>query len=966
MPMPRNATFVDYVCRHISRFDLRETNLQVVLPTIRLGRVLGRQLARLARQEDKLPCWLPQFVTIDKLVASFSGLGKGEPLELLALLYLSYAGTCRKENVEPRPPDRFWEWGKMLLSDFNQIDNQLAPAQDILQYMAEEKRIGSWHLDLGSSQGKLQSGYLAFYNLLWPLYQDFRQRLIHENIAYTGLAGRIACERLPRLLQENAIPRQTFYLFAGFNALTGAEKQLIKTLVREKKAEIIWNADRYYLDDDMQEAGHFLRQYKQDPDLNHFFGDQDVADKIRHTRIEVVECAQHSAQAHWAVQRLCQTKETEDTALVLNDERLFAPVMNALPGNIACNATIAAPLSGTFSGELFLQLTEIRKFLWQSRSRQITARQFLKLLRNPLLALFEAGNALKEKETGILDSHRSYYALEEITSCFPAGDPFVGEIMAFIAPGKDEKPAQAIRHLQGMARFLLDFKPESGTQTDLFSSPLDEFEQAYLLHVEKNCRTCAALLEKYGMLPVGESLTRNLFSDLLSVAGLSYTGRQEGSLNIMGMLETRGMNFKHAILLSMNEGTLPAMSPRESFLLNSVRMHYGLPTQTEEAAMQAHHFYSLLQDCPKVTLVYVNSPSDRNAEPSRFILQLRHELPAQVTDLPAPAFDLVRPSFRTNGLVIGKTGMVLDALKHRLTGRGLSYSSLHTYFLCPLRFYLSHVMNLGEPPQVQDRFDKGIKGSVFHKVMENFFLGNYPEGKSLLNKPLDVKDTDILREKASTLIDLAIAEEFKDGELDHGANYLARDETRIFVERYAKALEEETRRQEVRVLHCELPLNLTFSDLVPGMEIRLDGFADRLDLVNDEKGAYLRIIDYKTGNTEARGLDPEEWGQLKEKEYKQALQLSFYIFLYRNKFPQERRPLQACICGLKKRGEMLALGETLRQGHDEEERYLAQMKRFLRESVEEILNPDIPIRCTENSDHCEYCPFIQSCRSHAG
>ena len=136
--MARESSFIDYVCRHIHRFDLRQTNLQVVLPTLRLGRVLSRRLTALAQEENRLPCWMPGFVTIDRLVSSFSGLGKAEPVELLALLYLSYTETCAEENTEARPLDRFWEWGRMLISDFNQIDNQLAPAKDILQYMAEE------------------------------------------------------------------------------------------------------------------------------------------------------------------------------------------------------------------------------------------------------------------------------------------------------------------------------------------------------------------------------------------------------------------------------------------------------------------------------------------------------------------------------------------------------------------------------------------------------------------------------------------------------------------------------------------------------------------------------------------------------------------------------------------------------------------------------------------------------------
>lgn len=960
--MPRNSTFVDYVCQHISRFDLRHTNLQVVLPTIRLGRVIGKRLSDLAKQENKLPCWMPQFVTIDKLIGSFSHLGKADSLELLSLLYLSYAEVCEQEKAEARSLDRFWEWGRMLISDFNQIDNQLAPAQDILQYMAEEKRIGSWHLDLGSSQGKLQSNYLAFYALLAPLYQNFRQKLLQENIAYTGLAGRTACEKLPQLLQENALPKDTFYLFAGFNALTAAEKKIIKTLVREKKAEILWNADQYYLNDEMQEAGHFLRQYRQDEDLNHFLKDEDICDHIRHAQIEVVECAQRSAQAKWVAQYLNTQKEFENTAVVLNDEGLFAPLMNALPEHVSCNATLAAPLSGTAAGALFAQLVELRHFLLQNHGRHLTAQQFLKLLRNPLLALFADKKRLTQKENDVLDSHRSYYSLDELSDCLNE-ENLVNEMRGFVLSEKGEKPAQIITRLQKIARTLLDFMPPAGTQTSFLDTALNDFEKAYLLYVEENCQAYVPVLEKYEQLIIGEPSLQHLFDELLSGADLSYIGDREKSLNIMGMLETRGLNFKHAIVLSMNEGILPSTSKPESFLLNSVRVHYGLPMQMEEAAMQAHHFYGLLQDCERATLLYVNSAADRNAEKSRFILQLEHELPAQLKHLPSPDFALINPGFDAESLIVEKTPPVIEAIKRRLSGSGLSYSSLHTYFACPLRFYLQYVLNLGEPPQVQDEIDHGIKGSVFHKAMECFFTGDYPGGKTLLNKTLSEKDVKNLREAASTLVALALQEEFKDGNIEHGANYLAIDETKILMERYADSLEKETKEFQVRVLSCEHPFNARFEDLVEGIEVRLNGFADRLDLVKNDFGECLRIIDYKTGSTDNKGLDPETWDQLRETEYKKALQLSFYVFLYRHEFPQEKRDLQACICGVKRHGIMLGLGESLRQSCKDEKDYLNRLKKFLRDSIKEMLNPDIPIRRTINSE-CTYCSFAQLCQSH--
>lgn len=960
--MARKSTFIDYVCQHINRYDLRQTNLQVVLPTLRMGRVLSRRLTALAKEENRLPCWLPKFVTIDRLIASFSGLGKAEPVELLALLYLAYTETCAEENTEARPLDRFWEWGRMLISDFNQIDNQLAPAKDILQYMAEEKRIGSWHLDLGSSQGQLQSAYLAFYNLLWPLYQKFHQKLQAENLAYTGFAGRTACEKLPQLLQENALPDDTFYLFAGFNALTKAEERLIKTLVREKRAEIIWNADRYYLDDPMQEAGLFLRRYRKDPDLNHFLKEEDIADNIRHTRIGLVECAQRSAQAKWAAQRFANEKDVAGCALVLNDESLFAPIMNALPENIACNATLAAPLSGTFAGNLLAQLVEARRFMRQNKSRSLTAVQLLQLLRNPLLELAVTNKKdLHEKEKQVLKSHRSYYALAELTELFPKDDPLSQEIACLLLPQEGFTPEQTVRVLQRIARYWLDFKSAPGTQSSLFSAPLNDSEQAYLLQVEQNCRTQAQVLARYPQLPLGEISLHNLLSELISGAQLSYTGDPEKNLNIMGMLETRGLNFKHAVLLSMNEGILPSTPNPESFLLSSLRHHYELPSQTEEAAMQAYHFYSLLQECAEVTLVYVNAATDKNTEKSRFVLQLQHELPQQVNLLPSPAFELMDAGFNTPGFFIEKTASVIDSIKQRLSGYGISYSSLSTYFQCPMQFYLRYVLGLGEPAEIQEQLDAAATGSVFHKAMEMFFEGTYKGGNSLLKKNLAPQDIDRLRRLTPQLIEWAMQEVFADGETEHGANLMACEELKIFMERCAATLQNEIDQAELSIQRCEMPLDTTLVNLLPGVNLVLKGYADRLDRYYADGKEVLRIIDYKTGNVQDRFLDPGLWSDLKKKDFNQALQLSLYIYLYRRVKPNDKHALQACICALKSQGKMFALGNALIGSHESEQEYLSQMEQFLREFAQEILDPAIPIQCTGNAATCQYCPFVQLC-----
>lgn len=968
--MARESSFIDYVCQHINRFDLRKTNLQVVVPSMRMGRVLTHRLGEMAEEAKRLPCWLPQTITIDRLIGSFSGLRKGDSFELLALLYLSYTEVCAENKVEPRSFEFFRDWGSMLISDFTQIDNQLAPAQEILEYLAEEKRIGNWHLDVGSSKEQLHNKYLAFYKLLWPLYQRFSQKLLDEHIAYTGLAGRTACERLPQWISENAIEENTFYLFAGFNALTGAEKKLVKTLIQTKKAEILWNADRYYIEDDLQEAGLFLREYKKDPDLNHFLNEEDISDKIRHVRLNVVECAQNSAQAKWAVHLLAEQQDLAGTAIVLNDESLFAPVMNALPEDIACNLTLAAPLSGTFSGELFMKVIELRHLLHAKRGKgQISAKDFIQLLRNPVFRILCADKKfLTSRIKTISESHRPYYPIEEL-DVFLAVDSLFGKELSFLLKNTDEKPAHVLQHLQKMARHCLDLKPEPGTQTTLFnetgsSSLFNNFEKAYLLYVEERCLNSAEILTRYPQLPLEEVSLRNLLSEILSGAGMNYTGHQEKGLNIMGMLETRGLSFKHAMILSLNEGILPSTHNPESFLLFSLRQYYHLPTPKEEAAMQAYHFYSLLQECPEVSLFYVNSPSDKNAEKSRFLLQLEHELPAQIKKADQADFNLMDDLFRIESMQIPKTEAIRRRMENYLK-KGLSFSALHTYFLCPMQFFLRYVMGLNEPKQATGEVEVNDKGNIFHKAMECFFEGEYPGGKPLLNKSLEKEDILNLRKNIPLLLDTAIEKTFQEGDFSSGANHLYYEELKILLDNYASALQQEIEQGSLTVLGCEQRLEKQFEDMVPNLTVKVKGFADRLDFYQNEAGGNLRIIDYKTGHVDGRALDPEEWPLLKESGSEKALQLLLYIFLYRLQYPKDKRSLQACICEVKQQGRMHLLGDTLINDSGGEKEYLPLMKDFIGEAVKDMLDSMNPIVCTPSEDACRYCPFTQLCPNHA-
>lgn len=1065
--MPRSENFIEYACRKIGQYDLRETNLFVILPTLRLKRTLSEHLTRKAEEEGRTPCFLPQFTTIDRIIAEFSLLRKAQPAELLAYLYLSYCHAYLDDPENPGPPpkslDQFWDWGKMLLSDFNQIDNQLAPTEEILQYVAEEKRIANWHLDLNEQAGQLQNRYLQFYRKLWPIYRDFTRRLLEEGCAYAGLSGRTACRNLPLLLQEEALPQDNFYLFVGLNALTLAEKNLIKTLVRAGKAETVWNADRYYMEEgSVQEAGHFLRQYRQDPDLNHNLRDEDFSDNLRHLSYRIFSCPQNIGQAKLAARLLEQEPHPEKTVVVLNDESLFAPLMNALPASIPCNVSIASSLSGTLAGNLFHTLAKARETVRQSPKAQIDGQSLLSLLRNPFFEQivweghppgnrkaagpYKGRPSLKDQilfdpettdfphlRNHLIAGFQSRFDRDDFRRLFPRKAPYLDLCTGFIFPspsdkgpgemnpeedgvfrkdptsfppeaeqalsygktlpakdfsGEKDRPVAYFACIGKICRFLLDRIREEnlspGRQQSLFGSasgqscPGSAFETDFLGQLEESCREQQHLLETFPQLSFGPATLQKILDGILHGIGLNHIGDTHNSLNVMGMLETRGMEFDHAVILSMNEGRMPAVSQQESFLLQSIKLHYGLPTQTEQTAMAAHHFYSLLQNCRRATLIHIASSSDQSCEESRFLLQLRHELPqnlqAEETGYP---FLLFHPRYENRiPMRIAKTPALLQALRNYLSKSRISYSSLSEYLSCPLRFYRQRILRLGEPPEISDELDPGTKGAVFHTAMEAFFKGSGPDRISRMNRPVTEDDIQALRRQKELLVDIGMEEHFPNGQYRHGANRLAYQEILIWIDRYAQALSEEILHGELIVTACEKDFLQILENAVDGIDVKLTGFADRIDLyrpydshpdpgpklkhAEPDSGSILRIVDYKTGATKNLRLD--DISLLYDPQGAQAFQLLMYVYLHTREKPSDRHPVQACICSMKEHGRTTPLQGAFLEGKNLD-RIREETETFVKSVLNDILDPRKEIRCTEDPENCTYCPYNGFCQA---
>lgn len=1019
--MPRELSFIDYICQKIEDFDLRHCNLQVVLPSMRLKREIETRLKKRAELNHSYPFWMPGFTTMNQVMENISGLRPAHPAELTAILYQSYRDAYQQKP--PKDFDQFWEWGQMLLSDFNQIDNQLAPAEEILQYIAEEKRLGQWNLDLHSHSGQLQNRYLEFYSKLWNIYSLFTTRLLDAGLSYTGLSARKTIETLG---QQEYLSKETnldFFLFAGFNALTKAEESLVRHLIKFHKAEILWNADQYYMDENsLQEAGLFLRRYQKDYLLNHHLKEEDISDRIRQTSYCSIACAQNIGQAKILGRILEQEEHPENTLIVLNDEGLMPAVMNSLPDHLHANISIASPIRGTLASALFQTLFEARDAVRRHPGHKLHSSFIIRLLRNSLFIFpwkamtyslkITASSELQEGQPAtpgktkayhkggrskapkidfihydplsegtdqliylLIQSKQVYFSKEELSDMLAPCQPiracldfiFENDPSSFqentspTAPTKDrtEKEIRKTNLLRLVHHICTGFLKELNQQKNSPLLPKSPLEKMFLQELEQQIPALQEMIDRYPDVLFGENSQLKILQSQIENLGIHYLGDPTHNLSLMGVLETRGMEAEHVIMLSTNEGFIPTAHSDQSFLLNSVKRYYSLPTSTERTAMQAYHFYSLLQGCHRATFIYVDSSSDTNNEKSRFLLQLEKELPQQKKEA---SFEYPFPLYnhrydQHHELQIEKTPHLMEDLKKSVST--ISFSSLSTYLNCPMRYYREKVLRLGEPPVPSDELDVAIKGSIFHKALELFFKGEGPDGINRLNVILTPFDLEMLRKHRIALIEQAAAIEFSGGDYSHGGNYLAFQEILLWMERYAKALEKEISLGELRILTCEKKLRGRLEKAYLDTPIWIYGVVDRMDIYKPYGGKEtLRLVDYKTGNL--KELEFNDWDLLLEPDGSQALQLLMYLYLYQTENPRNNMPLQACICSVRNRAEMAPLHGDAINGSPIEE-IIGKTADFIRDTLAHMLDPNQPIVCTRGEKNCKYCPYEKFC-----
>jgi CRISPR/Cas system-associated exonuclease Cas4 (RecB family) len=960
-------TFIPKLASHIqSHYDLTKQELTVVFP--------NKRAAFYLRNAFKTSCaqtiWLPQMISIEEAVTQWSGIALADSMDLLFELIDIDAELHMEQDSDLSV---FGSQASQMAKDFDEIDQYGIDAKHVFNYVLDNKKLEIWNFDEEKSKEK-EVKYLHFFQSLYDYYLRLRERLTEQGKGYYGMITR----HLSELSEDELLSKigHRSIIFAGFNALTTTEERIVNTLLRNGKAEILFDYDAYYVDDENNEAGLFARKYKK-------VHPQWIENGISHaltTEAKTIHIIQASGNALQAKALQAKLEETNDEkqAVILADESLLIPVLNGIPKSYSgFKVSMGYPIAKTPINQLVKEFFSL--FRHSRISRKITENGTERLAEGwyiwTVLHLtdleiikiifptneLEAFNRWKYKAVNdgkFIFEDRDIDALQEA--------PNIQAFLRVILTHKDKpSPAILLENVNQVLAFI----------AQLIQSKHEQNENLFLLNQVSEIGKIVSRLQK-----VVEQNSRYikdlhsleaLYRVLSSATSLKMNSSETDGLQIMGILETRNLDFEQLHLLSVNEGIMPLDKSRGSFIPQFIRRACGLPGYTESQAVVAYHFYHLLQSGKEIYLYYNNLGDTSGGEASRFILQIKHEL-ARNTNIKVEEESFsstAKSSLEAKSLSAQKSN-ALERLRYLIEEKGLSPSALSTYLNCPLKYYLRYIAQI-EDNSVDEDTGVNVIGTIIHDTLEFLFADHLPkDGKmQLIDKELFDK---VIKPQWEQKLSLSIAKNMPNGLPDVGFNYLNRITIEQQLKNYLNYTSKQLENNTLIIFKTEGDLRSSLS--TSHGDCVFYGRTDRID----QFGGLIRVIDYKTGHVSSTDLkvpvrhqsesDLDYLKQIPEK----ALQLLLYKYLYikENQSIMPER-LTAAIHGLKYAHDIefgLSKATPKKDDNDadpnflEDNSFVCDMEAMLEAVVSEMLDTEIPFVQAEDDKKCSYCEFRLICK----
>ncbi|SFF85422.1 PD-(D/E)XK nuclease family protein [Pontibacter chinhatensis] len=970
--MNPSPTFLELTAKYVyEKYKEHISDLCIVLPSRRASFFFKTALA----QASPEPIWSPEVYAMEDFIRSLSKTEVLEPINLQLELF-----DLMREQDPKLDFDNFVTWAGTLLEDFSRIDQNLVDTKKLFEYLGEAKALERWDPKfLGKELSPTLKKYFSLWDNIEKTYHNLQKRLLENKQAYTGMAFRKVAKDIERIAKESECHQ---FIFIGLNSLTRSEEKIIRTLLKHEKAEVLFDTDDFYMDEQglSNRAGSFLRKYKSTWNLPEWRWQQNLL-LTDEKEINVIGVANASMQGKLAGQLLQEIREQNphaQTAIVLPDETLLLPVLHSIPEDVPTyNVTMGLSFRGTPLFNLIDLLFEVHLTgVTQLQSSGYKVYQYhhlsvTKLLTHPFIRRYEL--SLNDDP----EQARYHGMIQQVL------DKMVQENRVLITAQELIDLSQHHPLFETLFRTWRDCDDIIVALYDLiellrqvYTHGRNSIETEYLyifytlvkrLDTIFDCREHKISVRSF----------RKFLYELIGQTRLPFSGEPISEVQIMGMLETRALDFENLIILSVNENVLPAPKRQESLMPYDVLREFGLPTYAETEGAMAYNFYRLLQRAKKINLLYV-LPSDTygSGEKSRFILQLQNDLALRnpkiiFRDMIAAVEQQVMRQYEED-IVVPKSPETLAQLRKELE-QGLYPSHLNMYINCSLQYYFTRIAKMQEMDEVEEQLGADQFGTIVHQVLEDFFRPHAQSGSPIL-----AEHVELMLQALPEKVKAEFGKVTRGAKPERGMNYLLYKVAVEVLEKYLQKLKESE----------ELPLYVlrledTLATILPvqvGEEIvnvRIAGKADRIDLTGHE----LRVIDYKTGKVEQNQLrvKPEdvELHFLTDPKYGKARQLWLYEYVLKRVLEEQPETI------LRNAGHISPLSIAPKSGiisfrnlepgvlssefnFMEEDGatpkdFVAASEELLGDFVRRMLDPEDPIQKTRDLDVCQWCAYREIC-----
>lgn len=820
-----------------------------VVPSKRAGVFLKKELSN----QCNATMFLPKIISIETFIEEVSGIKASTGLETMFAFYKVYSELIPAAQKEPF--ETFSKWAQLLLHDFNEIDRYRIDAKPFFKNLSDIKQIENWSPN--ETPTPLIQEYLGFWENAYHYYDKLQQELLQQGIGYQGLVYREASSQIEHYIQSNTAD----HYFLGFNALNASEELIFQELIQQQRATVFWDIDQVFMASNTNNASHFLRQYKKEwkTDVQSEFSivSSNFSDP---KNIDLIGIPKNIGQVKKVGEILSHLSalELKETAVVLGDESLLIPLLNSLPKNITdINITMGMalkdiPLTAFFESIFQLYVKKTGSTFYYKKILNLLHNNYTKILFGTtvvdrIIADIQKNNSI----------HISLALLEKITPL----PPLLKDLLLLSS-------LDVLQNVSVFKQVILTLKNHFSKHEN------DLLEQEYLFRFNEVFNNLSQLQQKHKSI---ESITAfyQIYKELLSTQTLDFRGEPVQGLQIMGMLESRVLDFKRVIITSVNEGILPAGKSQNSFIPFDLKKDFKLPTFFDKDAVYAYHFFRLLQRATDVHLIYNTEAGSLNSgEKSRFLLQLE-------------AFKIKNHniSHQRSAPTILPTSTVLQAVEKdeqvmlrlsEIAKAGFSPSALTNYIRNPLEFYHQRILKLYDDDEVEETVAANTIGTIVHETLKAFY-------KPLENQILTVEMIKKMQQDTEKEVFVQFEKEFKKGDISKGKNHISVHIVKRYISNFLKTeirLIENSNEVIIRKIESKLTKKLD----IPALDfpVYIKGEVDRVDEVD----GVLRIIDYKTGKVERSKVEIVDWNAITTDydSYKNPFQILCYAYMLTDLF----------------------------------------------------------------------------------